>query len=164
MIEQYAFPRIEVLGDRRYRYLERYPIEWIHEYQLHRLWIPEGFVLDGNSVPWFGRVLIPGDWTLGIIPISGHDLIYERKGRLLPGEHEIEVTPVYKRDALDIGHGLRACWTRRDADRWFARMMRDYENVRRWRRRAAYRAVRSAVWRNWDERPWRMDHGLEKVS
>jgi hypothetical protein len=146
-------PRIEVLGDRRYRYLERYPIEWASRGRNYRLWVPAGFILDGNSVPWFGRPLIPGDWTLGVIAISGHDLGYERQGRFRRGELQVEYRPGWWGDPLDLGDGMRSVVSRRDVDRWFAARMRD-EGVPKIRRRAAYRAVRAAFWHNWSTEPY----------
>jgi len=148
-------PKIKVLGDRAYQLTETYRIVWEHEDEWHKLTIPEGFVCDGNSVPWFGRLFVPGDWTLGMEAVLAHDFIYARQGRLLPGEYMVEdrrsVGIWY--DPLHIGEGFRRAWKRRDADRLFAKLMRE-SGVPRWRRRMAYRAVRFAFWNGWDEYPW----------
>lgn len=148
-------PHVKILGDRLYQLTQDYRIVWEHEDQWHKITVPEGFVCDGNSVPWFGRPIIPGDWTLGMEAVLAHDFIYARKGRLLPGEYMVEdnksVGLWY--DPLQIGDGFRRVWSRKDADRLFARLMRE-SGVPRWRRRAAYRAVRFAFWKNWDEYPY----------
>jgi len=146
-------PKIKVLGDRAYQLTESWRILWKHEGSWHKITIPEGFICDGNSVPWFGRPLIPGDWTLGVEAVLVHDFLYHRQGRLEDGEHLVEVEKNIWVDPLSIGDGFRRAWRRRDADKLFARLMRD-AGVSQKRRRAAYRAVRLAFWNGWDEYPW----------
>ena len=143
-------PQIKVIGDREYQLTKDHDVTWEHEGKRHRIRIFAGFVCDGNSVPWFGRPLIPGDWTLGLEAVLVHDFLYYRRGRLRAFEHVVEVAPDAWVDALTIGDGFRRTWSRHDADRLFARLMRE-AGVSKLRRRAAYRAVRLAVWHNWDE-------------
>lgn len=152
-------PRIKVLGDRLYKLVDDYRIVWEHEGKWHMLTIPAGFVCDGNSVPWFGRPLIPGDWTLGIEAVLAHDYLYHKRGRLDEREYLVEIDPGVWVDPLYIGDGLRRPWSRHDADRLFARLMRD-AGVSKWRRRAAYRAVRLAVWHSWSDHPWDPDYAF----
>jgi hypothetical protein len=146
-------PKIKVIGDRLYQLSGDYSVYWQHEGQWAKITVPDGFVCDGNSVPWFGRPLIPGDWTLGIEAVLVHDFLYHRKGRLHEREHLVETEPHIWTDPLHIGDGFRRAWTRHDADRLFGRLMRE-AGVPKARRRAAYRAVRFAFWQNWDAYPW----------
>jgi len=159
-------PHIRVLRDRSYELVDPYSIRWTVDGLRRVLHIPGGYQSDGNSVPWFARPWIPGDWTLGIAPVLAHDYLYSHEGRLVPGEYQAEVAEGVWQDPLIVQHqGLtrqhsgahtehwRHTWTRRDVDRLFARLMRE-EGVAPWRRRMAYRAVRCAVWHTWDERPW----------
>jgi hypothetical protein len=148
-------PRIKVLGDRAYQLVEEYRILWKNDGVWNMLVIPAGFICDGNSVPWFARPFVPGDWTLGMEAILAHDFIYHRKGRLEVNEHLVDADPKVGIwvDPLLIGEGFRRVWSRHDADRLFARLMRD-AGVPQWRRRMAYRAVRAAFWHNWDEYPY----------
>jgi hypothetical protein len=146
-------PKIKVIGDRLYQLSGDYSVYWQHETQWRKITVPDGFVCDGNSVPWFGRPLIPGDWTLGIEAVLVHDFLYHRKGRLHEREHLVEADAGFWVDPLHIGDGFRRAWTRHDADRLFGRLMRE-AGVPKARRRAAYRAVRIAVWQGWDAYPW----------
>jgi len=153
-------PRIKVIGDRLYKLIGDYPIVWEHDGQWHKITVPDGFVCDGNSVPWFGRPLIPGDWTLGLDAVLAHDFLYYRKGRLYEREHLVEIEKGIWVDPLRIGEGFRRPWTRHDADRLFARLMRD-AGVSKLRRRAAYRAVRLAFWHGWDDNIWDPDYDVD---
>jgi hypothetical protein len=148
-------PHIRILGDRLYELMQDHWVVWKHEGKYHRIVVPEGFICDGNSVPWFGRPLVPGDWTLGIEAVLAHDFMYHRRGRLRLHEYMVEDTPGNWRDPLEY-EGYRLAWSRRDADRLFARLMRE-SGVPQWRRRAAYRAVRLAFWNNWPDHAWRED-------
>jgi hypothetical protein len=149
-------PHVAILGDRKYQLVSDHVVSWYHEGKYHRIMVPEGFICDGNSVPWFGRPFIPGDWTLGINAVLVHDFLYFRRGRLLFNEHLVQVAKGDYRDPLEQD-GYRLAWSRRDADRLFARLMRD-NNVPQWRRRAAYRAVRLAFWQEWPDSAWRDDN------
>jgi hypothetical protein len=144
-----VIPRVEVLGDREYRLLEAYTYQWLHEGYLYRITVPEGFVCDGNSVPWFARPWIPGDWSLGVAAVVVHDWLYAHKGVPPLGSVQIWYNGNWV-DALRY-NGKVTPIQRRDADRLFARMMREW-GVPKWRRRMAYRGVRAAFWHNWDER------------
>jgi hypothetical protein len=148
-----SVPKIEVHGDRLYWVAEGFRREWVHEGRRHWLWIEGGWYSDGNSVPWIGRPFVPGDWTLGVIPIVTHDHFYRRRGRLNPWEYAVEVRAGEWVDPLELDDGTRLVWSRRDVDRLFGADMRR-QGVARWRRRAAYRGVRSAFWREWDTQPW----------
>lgn len=149
-------PRLQVLGDRRYRVEEDFECVWTHEHRKHWLLIPQGTISDGNSVPFFARFLVPGDWTLGVVPVIVHDFLYSRNGRLEPHEYAVEYQPGIWGDPLDRLDGTRTVWTREEADRLFARLMRE-AGVPRWRRRAAYRGVRLAWWQEWSIQPWEYD-------
>jgi hypothetical protein len=159
-------PEIRVVGDRVYELTAPYVVEWQVNGLRRRLKIAEGFRSDGNSVPWFARAWIPGDWSLGIVPVLAHDYLYDHEGRTLPGHYWAEVAPgawqnptlVRAEPGQDAGKKTVVLqpWTRRDVDRLFARLMRD-EGVVMWRRRMAYRAVRCAVWHAWDERPYHLE-------
>ena len=119
----------------RYRLVEPYVYEWMHEEALYRITVPKGFVSNLASVPrilWF--YISPFD--LGRAAIV-HDWLYAKRGAL-PGTSfqrwkgewfEGEWTVVSER------------WSRRDADRLFARMMRE-SGVSRTKRRRAFWAVR----------------------
>jgi len=145
-------PDIRVLGDRRFVVAEKFPHVWCSHGVMHRITVPKGFICDGNSVPWFARVFIPGDWTLGLIAVLIHDLLYFYKGRLPFAMHQIWVNGNWT-DALQQPDTTRLTWKREDADKLFAVIMRE-DGVPMWRRRMAYRGVRAAVWQNWDESPW----------
>ena len=92
--------------------------------------VPRGFDHDFASVPrlvW--SFISPID--LGVASIF-HDWLYRHGGRV--------ETLAWRRG----GAGWTSAdtpWTRRDADRLFARIMRE-QGVPRWRRRMAYRSVR----------------------
>jgi len=122
---------------RRFRLLEPATYAWCHEAHSYCLVVPEGFEHDFASVPrllWM--VISPID--LGLASMF-HDWIYRHQGR---------VTTL----AWDPGEGRWAPrerpWVRRDADRLFARIMRE-QAVARWRRRLAFRAVRLFGGRAW---------------
>ena len=108
---------------------------------VYRLVVPEGFPHDFASVPRLLWTLI-APLDLGIASIF-HDWLYRHAGRVgtlrWTGEREDPWTPV------------ETPWTRRDADRLFARMMRE-QGVVRWRRRAAYLAVRWFAGSAWGRR------------
>ena len=128
-------PRQTLLPDlRRFRLADEATYTWRHAPEggaagVYRLVVPAGFDHDFASVPRPLWVLVaPVD--LGIASIF-HDWLYARGGlvetlRWAGGTWEPAATP----------------WTREDADRLFGRLMRE-QGVVRWRRRAAYLAVRA---------------------
>lgn len=126
-------PAMRLLADNRcFRLTEDARYTWCHATDHHdtlSLRVPEGFTHDFASVPrplwWF-----VGPVDLGLASIF-HDWMYrhggrvETLGRRLDGAGwEVIDTP----------------WSRRDADRLFARIMRE-QGVSRFRRRAAFLAV-----------------------
>lgn len=135
---------IRALGDDPlYRVVRAWRYEWEMEDGTELcLMIPKGFEVDGASVP---RLL----WTLtGITPDGlhraaalAHDYIYRYSGHMPTGAH------VFHRQGkgwLDTGH----MWTREEADRLFARILREC-GVSKTRRRIMYLGVRLGGWRSW---------------
>ena len=129
-------PRQVLLPDlRRFRLAEPAVYTWAHAGEdgvphVYRLIVPEGFEHDFASVPralW--ALIAPLD--LGIASIF-HDWLYVYAGRV----------ETLREAGARIWEPVDTPWTRRDADRLFARMMRE-QGVRRWRRRLAYLAVRA---------------------
>ena len=137
-------PRQILLPDlRRFRLADDVAYTWRHAAEgeteaVYRLVVPEGFEHDFASVPrllW--SLIAPVD--LGIASIF-HDWLYVQAGRV--------ETLRWTGDGWDP---VSEPWTRRDADRLFARLMRE-QGVPRWRRRAAFLAVRVFAGRFWGRR------------
>ena len=137
-------PRQTLLPDlRRFRLADEATYTWRHAPEggaagVYRLVVPEGFDHDFASVPrplW--SIIAPVD--LGIASIF-HDWLYVNAGRVETLRWTGAWTPV------------ATPWTREDADRLFARLMRE-QGVARWRRRAAYLAVRAFAGGFWGRRP-----------
>ncbi|WP_232289498.1 DUF1353 domain-containing protein [Verrucomicrobium spinosum] len=109
--------------------------------------VPRGFCLDGASVP---RLL----WTLtGITPDGlhraaavAHDYLYRHAGKLPAGVHRVLSPGVGWETAgwKDAAH----VWTREEADRLFARLLREC-GVGKRRRRIMYLGVRLGGWMSW---------------
>lgn len=118
-------PSVRPLPEHRWVLLAEYTHTWVHEGVEYSLSIPEGFVFDFASVPRIVWALI-SPMDLGAAPPLVHDWMYHLRGR----------TPM-----LVDGRVRVPKWSRKDADRLFARMMRE-AGVAKWRRRMAYRAVR----------------------
>jgi hypothetical protein len=107
---------------RSWRLLEDYS----YLYQEHTLTAKKGYAFDLSSIPrplWW--LIAPNE--LSIIAPLFHDLLYEYRGRL---PNETHVNP-YR------------TFTRRETDDLFLHLM-EVEGVARWRRLAAYSAVRAA--------------------
>lgn len=128
-------PRQILLPDlRRFLLAEPVTYTWRHAEPdgpegIYRLVVLEGFEHDFASVPRLLWALI-APLDLGIASIF-HDWIYQHAGR-------VETLHWTGGDSWEpVGEP----WTRRDADRLFARLMRE-QGVVSWRRRAAYLAVR----------------------
>lgn len=127
-------PRQILLPDlRRFRLAEPAAYTWRHAEPpapeaVYRLVVPERFDHDFASVPRLLWTLV-APLDLGIASIF-HDWLYIEAGR-------VETL----RWAASGWEAVDEPWTREDADRLFARLMRE-QGVARWRRRAAYLAVR----------------------
>jgi Protein of unknown function (DUF1353) len=100
--------------------------DYSYEYGGHVLTAKAGYAFDLSSVPrplWW--LIAPNE--LSILAPLFHDLLYEYRG-VLPDETYVNPYRTY---------------TRRDADDLFLHLM-EVEGVARWRRLAAYSAVRAA--------------------
>lgn len=126
-------PSMRLQPDNRcFRLTEDAAYTWCHatgDHDALRLVVPSGFEHDFASVPrglwWF---ISPID--LGIASIF-HDWLYREGGG---------VTTLARRRGDGAWVELTDPWTRFDADRLFARMMRE-QGVSKLRRRAAFKAV-----------------------
>lgn len=131
-IRQLPYPQVEPMEGNRYRVAKPYTYEWEHEGETYRITVPTGFVNNLASVPrilWF--YISPFD--LGRAAIV-HDWLYAKRGAL-PGDS-------FQRATREAGWvRVDEQWSRHDADRLFARMMRE-SGVSRAKRRRAYWAVR----------------------
>lgn len=119
-------------GNRCFELTEDAVYTWCHEveeYDALRLIAPAGFRHDFASVPrplwWF---ISPID--LGLASVF-HDWLYQAGGR---------VTTMGRRSVDASWVEIDEEWSRFDADRLFARMMRE-QGVSRLRRRTAFKAV-----------------------
>ncbi|MDT0631029.1 DUF1353 domain-containing protein [Rubrivirga litoralis] len=144
-------PRQTLLPDlRRFRLADDASYTWRHTPEggaegVYRLVVPAGFEHDFASVPrplW--ALVAPID--LGIASIF-HDWLYARAGRA-------ETLRWAGRTPGAGWEPVPKWWTRRDADRLFARLMRE-QGVPRWRRRAAFLAVRAFAGGVWGRRQTR---------
>jgi len=122
------------VGERAYELVADWTYEWKHDGIRRRITVPKGFVCDGASVP---RLV----WTLtGILPDGliraaalVHDWLYAHHGR--PPSRSYQEFRRGRWVAMD------AVWSRAEADRLFARIMRD-AGLGKARRRIAYLGVR----------------------
>lgn len=118
-------------------YTWRHPLDGPAQASIFRLVVPVGFRHDFASVP---RLL----WTfispldLGLASIY-HDHLYQEGGQVTTLEWDPE-----RRDWKPRTDP----WSRAASDALFARIMRE-QGVRKWKRRAAYLAVRVAGWAYW---------------
>ena len=129
--------------DPLYRVVQPWRYDWeLRGWPPQRLTVPRGFEMDGASVP---RLL----WTFtGITPDGlhraaavAHDFIYRYSGHLPMGAH---IFHCQGKGWRDTGH----LWTREEADRLFARILREC-GVSKFRRRIMYLGVRLGGWRSW---------------
>lgn len=104
---------------------------------VYRLVVPEGFRHDFASVPRLLWALV-APLDLGLASLF-HDWLYRHRGRV---ETLRWTAPGWE--------AVGEPWTREDADRLFGRLMRE-QGVARWRRRAAYLAVRAFAGGAWGE-------------
>ncbi len=130
-------------GNEGYKLVEAYPYSWVHTDKVQRvITVPEGFLYDGASVP---RLV----WSLSGITPDGliraaalvHDFIYRHEGRLPRNSYGVLLNDRY----VDYSDHR---WQRVDADRLFARIMRE-AGVPTLKRRAAYLGVRAGGWASW---------------
>ncbi|MEE8251015.1 MAG: DUF1353 domain-containing protein [Gemmatimonadales bacterium] len=128
--------------DKLYRLDEEYEYCWELLDTRYRIVIPAGFIYDGASIPRFV-------WTLTGLRPDGlhragalvHDWIYRHKGKLPASSHQYL-------DKNGQWRNVIGQWSRKDADRMFARLMREF-GVSKFRRRMAYRGVRLFGWMSW---------------
>lgn len=138
--ELIEFPPLYPRGDGTYTLVKDFSYEWLHGDDWNRITVPRGFRCDLSSSPRVVWSFI-SPFDLGPAAIL-HDFIYSHGGRLPVGAHEQVFLSRY--------FIVTSPWTRRDADRLFARVMRE-SGVPRWRRRLAYLAVRLFGWKDWKE-------------
>lgn len=125
---------------RHFGLLEDSTYAWCHQRTNYCLVVPKGFQHDFASVPrqlW--GLISPID--LGLASIF-HDWLYRHKG--------LVTTLLWEGDPARWTPRVEP-WSREQADRLFARIMRE-QGVAKWRRRCAYLAVRLAGRRYWKER------------
>jgi len=121
--------------DRAYALVQNYTYRWRKHDTYYRLTIPRGYKYDGASVP---RPV----WTISGIRPDGllraaatvHDWLYIHRGEMPRGCYQRYIDGEW----VDVNQ----IWSRESADRMFGRLMRE-AGMKRWRRRAAYRAVRT---------------------
>lgn len=134
-------------GREGFRLVAPWSYTWHHGAVTRRLCIEAGFEHDGASVP---RLL----WTcLGLTPAGlvsaaalAHDWLYRHSGRFQP--RSLWERPEGSEGWIDVSDFLLC--TRKEADRLFARIMRE-AGVPRVRRRLAYLGVRMGGWWLWQE-------------
>ncbi|HWL54266.1 MAG TPA: DUF1353 domain-containing protein [Chthoniobacteraceae bacterium] len=123
-----------------------YIYRWVDEGRIYRIVVPAGFICDGASVPRFLWTLI-GATPDGLNRAAAlvHDFIYRNSG-VLPNGSFWEEAPGGRLIAL-----IDMPWTRVQADKLFARILRE-AGVPRLRRRLMYRGVRLGGWMSWHKR------------
>lgn len=144
-------PIIIPINASQYRLLADYRYEWDGPRGRHLIVVPSGAVTDGASVP---RIL----WSLTGITPDGlhrpaaivHDWLYDHAGR---------IETLIRADGSDQWNPSSVPWSRYDADRIFARILREV-GVSRIRRRLMYRGVRVGGWWPW----WLASRRLQRAS
>ena len=148
-----GLPEIEPLdeklfGKNMYRLIKTFTYDWkfqINEnhYSEHEIIVPKNFIYDGASVPaavtWLTGIRRDGKHRAAALL---HDWLYHHKGRLPGGYYHIN----FEGERDDTW----AAWTRKDTDRLFGRVMREFEYTR-WKRVWAYRTVRWFGWLVWHD-------------
>lgn len=141
-------PDITPIAETRYKLREDYTYEYKHDGTLYRLTVPKGFKYDGSSVPWFL-------WWTGLRPdglvraaACLHDWLYSMSNDYpTPGNRDSHYYYIrYHKGGEWIPQSKP--WTRKQADKLFARAMRE-AGYAKWKRRAAYIAVRLFGWVPW---------------
>lgn len=145
----YFQPNIIPIGSRLYVLADTWTYRWYPKETLDvesLITVPEGFVYDGASIP---RIT----WSLfGVTPDGVHraaalvhDWIYTFDGDLPPGSVMRKITmadgSIKVLDTIDK-------WTRKDADRFFKKMLLETD-MKRWKVECMYNAVRWFGWIKW---------------
>lgn len=134
-------PWPDPISDDLYELVQDYSYVWENKGYFYRLNVKKGFKYDLASVPnCLGWLIDMHPDGLHRTAATVHDLLYERKGVLLPGEFQI----LAGKDWINFD----IPWTRQDADKLFARILRE-SGVSKFKRRMAYRAVRLGGWTAW---------------
>lgn len=138
-------PQLKLKDDwYRFELIEPWTYRWRYlNDSIRQLYIPKGFDTDLASVPkvirfWIGRE----ELRAASIP---HDFL-TRYGGHIP----------YPYFMID-GEPCVIPWTRLQADKLFARMMRETGKISKVKRRAAFIAVRLGGWKAWNE-------GLKRIN
>lgn len=139
--DRVEWPDLLIVAPRRYQLQSDYRVEWeASGFPRQRLVVPAGFECDGASIP------AALEWYLGrekILPAAvPHDWQYAFAGRVRAGSHS------YLDPVDGLWKPVEFIWSRKDADRFFARNLR-FCDLRGHQRRNAYRAVRLAGWIPW---------------
>lgn len=124
-----------------YALVADYFYNWSHANTVFQLFIAAGFKYNGASVP---RIC----WTItglrpdGLIRAAAtvRDFIYRHKGRLPVGSMQREIKNATTSN-INAWVDFNQPWTRKNADKLFARIMRE-AGVPKHQRRLAYLAVR----------------------
>jgi len=125
------FPRIEPLGGNRYRLFDDYQYEWIQNGNLYKIIVPSGFTCDLASIPRLLWIIVsPFDFGPAAVP---HDWIYSFGGKIPPSSCLVKLNGKWME--------CDQYWSRKDADRLFARIMKDL-NLSEFKKKNAYKAVR----------------------
>lgn len=140
-IETLSQPINIPVSQTHYRLVADYCYFWQHANTQFRITVPIGFKYNGASVPricWSITGLRPD----GLIRAAAtlHDFLYRYKGRLPANTLHREVKLHALKTAPEWVE-LNQPWTRKNADKLFARVMRE-AGVPKIQRRMAYLAVR----------------------
>ena len=127
--------------DQTYLLMAEYIYKWDKNGETYRIVVPKGFIYDGASIP---RLV----WTLtgmrpdGLLRAAAlvHDFLYEHKGKMPKGTYQMRSDKRYT--------DLNDQWSRKNADKMFARILKE-SGVSRFKRRMACRAVRLGGWLAW---------------
>ena len=126
-----------------YELFEEWTYTWEKDGVTRRLVLPKGFRYDGASVPRFLWSVI-GLRPDGLIRAAAlvHDFLYFYGGKVPSGSYQI----LNDNDEWDNLESEEDIWTRKNSDRIFVRLMREF-GVSKIKRRLAYYGVRSFGWR-----------------
>lgn len=126
---------IEKVESRLWLLLDDWDLRWRFAGHEQRLLIRAPFYYDKSSVPLWLQWATLGqinNETFGDEPPLPHDAQYVTRGNATTGVWFYEVD----------GKPVTRPWTRKRCDRLFCRLMKE-KGIEEWKRRAAYRAVRS---------------------
>lgn len=139
-------PITQVVGEVKdrpiYRLHEDYIYQWEHNGRIYRIIVPREFRFDKASVP---------HWAWSLIQPSGlqdaaaavHDWLYYHNGKLPFKYYQVLIDGEWQ----NVGK----YWNRHDADRLFARILRD-SGAPKWRRRLMFQAVDKFGWQFWNKK------------